>query len=145
MNLADAIRKASYEPNTPAPTAGNDPTEAAPAATTDTSASPQMDAKQPEPASQHVASGNVVRLELFLTAEQMSGLFRAIVAGQHTVLTLREAAAYLRINPQTLVKLAEEGDVPGLLIDGKWRFPKPNLDDWLTLQTTSQEDSEDVA
>lgn len=92
-----------------------------------------------------VSNGNVVRLELFLTAEQMNGMLRAIMAGQHTVLTLREAAAYLRVNPSTLEKLAEDGEVPGVLLEGRWRFPKPNLDEWLQFRSTPAEDSENVA
>lgn len=99
----------------------------------------------PAPASAAVHSGNVVRLELFLTAEQMSGLFKAIMAGQHTVMTAREAAAYLRVSKDTLMKLAEEGEIPGIVIDGRWRFPKPNLDEWLTMQSLGNEDSEHVA
>lgn len=93
----------------------------------------------------HVHSGNVVRLELFLSAEQMGGLFKAIMAGQHTVLTVREAASYLRISQDSLVGLAEEGEIPGVLIEGRWRFPKPSLDDWLTRQSVGHEDSEHVA
>lgn len=97
-----------------------------------------------EPPHSHV-NGNVVRLEIFLNAEQMGGLFRAIMAGQHSVLTLREAAAYLRISQDSLLRLAEEGEIPAVHIENRWRFPKPNLDDWLTLQSTTAEDSEDVA
>jgi len=139
MNLADAIRRASTE-GLPSAVEGGP-------ATPSESPSEQknMETQSPEPTSPHVAGGNVVRLELFLTAEQMSGMFRAIMAGQHTVLTLREAASYLRINASKLVKLAEAGEVPGVLIEGAWRFPKPNLDDWLTLQTVNHEEQEDVA
>lgn len=99
----------------------------------------------PAAANPAVQSGNVVRLELFLTAEQMSGLFKAIMAGQHTVMTAREAAAYLRVSKDTLMKLAEEGEIPGIVIDGRWRFPKPNLDEWLTMQTIGHEETEHVA
>ena len=99
----------------------------------------------PAPTNPAVQSGNVVRLELFLSAEQMSGLFRAIMAGQHTVMTAREAAAYLRVSKDTLMKLAEEGEIPGIVIDGRWRFPKPNLDEWLTMQSVSHEEMDDVA
>ena len=143
MNLADAIRKASTEG---VPSQGQDSFSLPPSIPTD----PQSETKTmhnstPEPANPHVNGGNVVRLELFLTAEQMSGMFRAIMAGQHTVLTLREAASYLRVNANKLVKLAEAGDIPGVLIEGSWRFPKPNLDDWLTMQTVNHEEHEDVA
>ncbi len=143
MNLADAIRKASIEG---VPGQGQDSFSLPPSPTSDpTSETKTMDNNTPEAANPHVNGGNVVRLELFLTAEQMSGMFRAIMAGQHTVLTLREAAAYLRVNASKLVKLAESGDIPGVLIEGSWRFPKPNLDDWLTMQTVNHEEHEDVA
>ena len=91
--------------------------------------------ENPEPQGQappaSVTSGNAVRLELFLSGEQMTAMLRAIMAGQHSVLTLREAAAYLRISPSTLEKLVEADEIPGVEIDGRWRFPKLNLDDWL--------------
>lgn len=148
MNFADAIRKVSVDspvggalsvPTTAATSAAPAPEASAPAATG------AFEAPAPAPASPHVVGGNVVRLELFLSAEQMGGLFRAIMAGQHTVMTAAEAAAYLRISKTTLVKLAEDGELPGILLEGRWRFPKPNLDEWLTMQTIAAEDNEDVA
>ncbi|MFM9874416.1 MAG: helix-turn-helix domain-containing protein [Fimbriimonadaceae bacterium] len=156
MNFADAIRKVSVDPQV-APVLGlGEETPQTPQTTYNLeansgvptfglgglSADPQM---IPAPTNPAVQSGNVVRLELFLSAEQMSGLFRAIMAGQHTVMTAREAAAYLRIGKETLMKLAEEGDIPGIVIDGRWRFPKPNLDEWLTMQSMGHEEIEDVA
>lgn len=179
MNLADAIRKATADPNgnpsfgqntvqSPGQTTGMSETQPRPNRPNPQNTNPQTPHAQtatnpefdpadirraadyaaqhfavPEPASPFVANGNVVRLELFLSAEQMSGLFRAIMAGQHTVMTAREAAAYLRVSKDTLMKLAEEGEIPGILIDGRWRFPKPNLDEWLSLQRVNQDDSND--
>ncbi|MBX3113310.1 MAG: helix-turn-helix domain-containing protein [Fimbriimonadaceae bacterium] len=160
MNFADAIRKASADPHSGG-IAGNPPVEhniapkpAAPKAKAVSEAPAPVEASfaampasgtEPHAPSPHVTSGNVVRLELFLSAEQMSGLFRAIMAGQHTVMTAREAAAYLRIGKETLTKLAEDGEIPGLLIEGRWRFPKPNLDEWLTMHSVHPEENEDVA
>lgn len=83
--------------------------------------------------------GSVVRLELFLTPEQLSGLFRAVVANQHTVMTLREAASYLRVSASRLEEMAQEGDIPAFLIDGKWRFPRNSVDEWLTMQPFRKE------
>ncbi len=153
MNFADAIRKVSTDPQV-APALGLEIEAGQPAYNLEANsgvptfglggltADPQS---IPAPTNPAVQSGNVVRLELFLSAEQMSGLFRAIMAGQHTVMTAREAAAYLRIGKETLMKLAEEGEIPGIVIDGRWRFPKPNLDEWLTMQSMSHEEIEDVA
>lgn len=97
-----------------------------------------------------VTTGNVVRLELFLNSEQMTGLLKAILAGQHSVLTLKEAAAYLRISPNSLQELAEQGEVPGVQMNGTWRFPKTSLDEWMTLSAVKRlgsqmEDAENVA
>lgn len=140
MNFADAIRKVNGEPQSAAEPETNtynlEPNSGVPQIGFDSA---------PAPASAAVQSGNVVRLELFLSAEQMSGLFRAIMAGQHTVMTAREAAAYLRVGKETLMKLAEDGEIPGIVIDGRWRFPKPNLDDWLMLNTHGHEEIDDVA
>jgi excisionase family DNA binding protein len=105
-------------------------------------------AAAPEPP--QVPVGNVVRLELWLSGEQMQGMLRAIMAGQHTVLTAREAASYLRITPASLLDLAEKGEVPGLFLDGKWRFPKCTLDEWMVdgascRLPSAREDEEHVA
>lgn len=102
----------------------------------------------PEPPT--VTTGNVVRLELFLNSEQMTGLLKAILAGQHSVLTLKEAAAYLRISPTSLQELADQGEVPGVQMNGAWRFPKASLDEWMTLSAVKRlgsqmEDAENVA
>jgi excisionase family DNA binding protein len=88
----------------------------------------------PEPPTMTVQTGNVVRLELFLSPEQMNQLFRSLVATQHAMLTLREAAQYLRVHPNTVEHMAQEGELPGLLIEGRWRFPKTSLDEWLNIQ-----------
>lgn len=88
----------------------------------------------PEQPSTTVQTGNVVRLELFLSPEQMNQLFRSLVATQHAMLTLREAAQYLRVHPATVEHMAQDGQLPGLLIEGRWRFPKSSLDEWLNIQ-----------
>lgn len=96
-------------------------------------------------------AGTVVRLELFLSPEQMHQMLRGILQGAHTVMTLREAAQHLRTNASSLVQLAESGEIPAFMVDGQWKFPRQGVDEWITLQTlsarlsnTSQED-EDAA
>jgi excisionase family DNA binding protein len=93
----------------------------------------------PEPPAGAVLGGNVVRLELFLAPEQLNSLFRAVVATQHSVMTLREAASYLRVHPSTLEGMAVEGKVPAFTIEGRWRFPKHGIDEWLALQAFQKE------
>lgn len=112
---------------------------------------PEAEARSPYfPEPPVVTSGNVVRLELFLNSEQMTGLLKAILAGQHSVLTLKEAAAYLRVSPASVQELAEAGEIPGVLVNGAWRFPKSSLDEWMTLSAVTRlgsqlEDVENVA
>ena len=98
----------------------------------------------PHPAPQ-VYGGNVVRLELFLAPEQLNALFRAAVVNHHSMMTLREAAAYLRIHIATLEIMAQDGHIPALLIDGKWRFLKSNIDEWVTLQQYRPEETSHAA
>jgi excisionase family DNA binding protein len=47
------------------------------------------------------------------------------------ILTLAEAAAYLRVPEDALVKLADDGAVPARRIGGEWRFLRPALNDWI--------------
>lgn len=47
------------------------------------------------------------------------------------VLTLTEAAAYLRVSESAVHRLAEQGALPGQRIDGEWRFLKRVVNDWL--------------
>lgn len=104
------------------------------------------EAKMPEQPHAAVLSGNVVRLELFLGADQINHMLRAIMAGHHSVMTLREAAHYLRIPSQALERMAQEGEVPAFTIDARWRFPKIALDEWLAAQSVKpQENSSHVA
>jgi excisionase family DNA binding protein len=47
------------------------------------------------------------------------------------VLTLAEAAAYLRVSEEELAGLADRDGVPSRKVGGEWRFLKKALDDWL--------------
>jgi excisionase family DNA binding protein len=148
MNLADAIRLAAADP---VQTVSEKP--AAPAYAVHempaTEKSPEAEVMAdgaPEPP--HVTSGNVVRLEMFLSNEQMSTMLKALMVGQHSILTLREAATFLRVSPNHLLELAESGEVPGLLLDGRWRFPRQTLEEWIYQEGMKHEnrlESSDVA
>ncbi len=102
-------------------------------------------AKLPDAPSQQVFGGNVVRLELFLTPEQLNALFRVAIANHHSMMTLREAAAYLRVHTSALERMADKGEIPALQIDGKWRFLKASIDEWVALQAHRTEVNEDAA
>lgn len=142
MNLADAIRQAAQTNGAQLPSEApapkieviENPAYKPENQTESTMEQAHEETRIPDAPSSAVSHGGVVRLELFLSPEQLSGLFRAVVANQHTVMTLREAAQYLRIAPSVLEQMASEGQVPALLIDGKWRFARNAVDEWLNLQ-----------
>ena len=77
---------------------------------------------------------SAVRLELFLAPDQVGSLMRSVFSTQHSVMTLREAAHFLRIPGATLEQLANDHSVPAFQVDGKWRFSKPALDEWMNSQ-----------
>lgn len=47
------------------------------------------------------------------------------------ILTLHEAAAYLRVSQDEVLELAERSELPGRKIGREWRFMKEALGDWL--------------
>jgi excisionase family DNA binding protein len=67
-----------------------------------------------------------------LTVKQQS---EVLGMGQATiipdVLTLEEAADYLRLPEETIERQAAQGQIPGRRIEDTWRFLKAAIDDWL--------------
>jgi excisionase family DNA binding protein len=53
----------------------------------------------------------------------------------NSLMTVKEAAAYLRLNYMTLYRLAREGKIPASKVGGNWRFKKTMLDQWLSSKT----------
>lgn len=47
------------------------------------------------------------------------------------VLTLEEAASFLRIPVEVAETSAERGAIPGRQLQGEWRFLRSALEDWL--------------
>ncbi|MEQ1934686.1 MAG: helix-turn-helix domain-containing protein, partial [Fimbriimonadaceae bacterium] len=80
-----------------------------------------------------------VKLELLLTPDQLSNLFRAVAANQHTLWTVRDAASYLRISGSALEAMADKGEIPAFKVDGRWRFAKTTIDEWLQYSQISKE------
>lgn len=137
MNLADAIRQAtqktpSHEPVPPEFEEAAEEVFGQLAEVEDVIL--EDPAELPTQPAPQVYGGNVVRLELFLAPEQLNTLVRAAVANHHSMMTLREAAAYLRVHTATLEFMAQDGQIPALLIDAKWRFLKSSIDEWVALQ-----------
>jgi excisionase family DNA binding protein len=60
------------------------------------------------------------------------------------LLTLSEAAAYLRVHRRTMTRLLQERQVPGVKIGRQWRVRKADLDAYFTpaVTTMAQADEE---
>jgi len=50
------------------------------------------------------------------------------------VLTLEEAAHYLRLSTEIVERQAAQGQIPGRCIETTWRFLKGAIDEWLRSQ-----------
>lgn len=48
-----------------------------------------------------------------------------------SLMTVKEAARYLKLNYMTVYKLAQKGKIPVSKVGGAWRFKREILDDWL--------------
>jgi excisionase family DNA binding protein len=156
MNLADAIRMASQSGNAPAAqpavtearesstielfTHESGPATKAASATI-VESSPQREQKMKHTHEAHEAPNGhkVVRMEFVLAPDQLKRFFGAVIASQHGVLTLREAAHFLRVSQRSLEGMAHDGDVPGMMVDGKWRFTRQALEDWLGAHPNKKE------
>lgn len=90
-------------------------------------------------ASQNSATAYPVKFELYLSPEQLTGLFKGVVTTQHSVMTLNEAARYLRIPSRKLKEMAQLGQIPAFLIDGKWRFARNSVEEWLAQRSFRKE------
>ncbi len=53
------------------------------------------------------------------------------IPGMPTVMDTKELAAYLRLNPYTVVKKAEKGELPAFKIGRNWRFRSDDIDNWM--------------
>lgn len=166
MNLADAIRQAATGTGfvTPPPTPGRSrvgvvakqaavkrevveairKTSAAEAKADEGSEAPKLtleenfnDLTVTSPQTTHTALP--VKFELYLSPEQLTNLFKGVVATQHSVMTLRETARYLRIPGRKLEDMAQLAQIPAFLIEGKWRFARNNVDEWLKQQSFNKE------
>lgn len=47
------------------------------------------------------------------------------------LMTIKQLAAYLNVNERTVLKLVQEGVLPGVKVGNQWRFRKAMIDTWL--------------
>jgi excisionase family DNA binding protein len=57
-------------------------------------------------------------------------------------LDVQEVAARLRVNPRTVLRMADRGELPGIKVARRWRFRSSDLDTYLqSYQSSSSEES----
>lgn len=54
------------------------------------------------------------------------------------LLTARELAQYLKLNPATVMRKAAKGEIPAIKIGRQFRFDKKQIDKWLTQKTVGR-------
>lgn len=53
------------------------------------------------------------------------------MAEDKDILTIEEAAEYLRLGKRSVYKLAKAGKIPAKMVLNKWRFEKESLREWV--------------
>jgi len=56
---------------------------------------------------------------------------------ENEIMTVEEVAVYLRLQPQTIYKWAQEKRIPAAKLGKEWRFRRSILDRWLDQQILS--------
>ena len=59
------------------------------------------------------------------------GEYMSQVVESSEVLTLEEAASFLRVSQEAVMRLVVQQALPGRQIEGQWRFLRAALADWL--------------
>lgn len=129
MNLADAIRAASTGENTGLLHRKSQTPESYPENSTVPNRQQEWTGAEPFDGDLHK-----VKVEFVLSHEELGALVKACLAGKNPILTLKEAAHWLRTTPKVLENMAEAGRIGGFKVEGKWRFPRTHLEEWMKQQ-----------
>lgn len=54
------------------------------------------------------------------------------------IMTVRELAAYLKLNEKTAYRLAASGTLPGFKVGGSWRFRREEIGKWISAQRAKE-------
>ena len=57
-----------------------------------------------------------------------------------SALTIKDVAAYLKVNERTVYRLAAAKKLPAFKVGGTWRFMKADIDSWIKSQTSAVDD-----
>ena len=62
--------------------------------------------------------------------------------GLGKVLTIEEAADYLRVHPSTIYRLLRTNQLPAFTVGGDWRFNQGSIDRWIRRGEGRSDDTE---
>ena len=48
-----------------------------------------------------------------------------------SAMTVKDVAAFLRVDEKTIYRLVTKGEIPGFKVLGSWRFQRPDLETWI--------------
>ena len=51
-----------------------------------------------------------------------------------TAMTVQDVAEYLNVDPKTVYRMVNRGDLPGFKVGGIWRFQQDDIDAWIARQ-----------
>ena len=77
-------------------------------------------------------------LETIPSESTQTNIQTTAISSSIDILTLEEAANYLRLSPEVLRRSAEKSQVPGKLFEGEWRFSKVAIDRLLSTPVETQ-------
>ena len=52
-------------------------------------------------------------------------------ANLEPAMTVKDVAAFLRVDEKTIYRLVTKGEIPGFKVLGSWRFQRPDLETWI--------------
>lgn len=58
---------------------------------------------------------------------------------KHPMMSLAECAGYLHLSEKTVLKLAQDSELPGAMTDRRWVFERDRVNDWLVHQGDTEE------
>lgn len=62
------------------------------------------------------------------------GRVRRACVTNDEILTIKEAAALLKLTEKTVYSMAQRGEIPAFKIRGQWRIRRLDYDDWIAEQ-----------
>ena len=64
-------------------------------------------------------------------------------AADNAIMTIGEVADYLKVTERTIYRLAGAKKIPAFKVGGSWRFPRADIDTWISQQAAPVQSREE--